>query len=125
MVCSCNISLLKFIFMLLLKNGGYMQIKIFTRNQFDLIEYTIDKETISVNNAEKKCNTDDYIYRICNLVRDWPKFLENSKIIDGFKIKIEIEKNDETDVYFFNNKFPNDFFLFMRVLDEIKNNIKN
>lgn len=67
-----------------------------------------------------------FIFKVCDMVKDWPSELKDENILDGLEYKIVIKKSEnEQKIFTFKNKFPKDIYrlemLFEEVLEEVLN----
>ena len=85
--------------------------------------YIIDEHDNSFTINGKKYNTDIdlAVFKITNLVSDWPKALEDKNVLDANLVRISIIDNTNKSKWVFKNKFPTDFYKLLNYLDEVEN----
>ena len=79
----------------------------------------LEKETVFSDGIKTEYNPDRFVFKVCNLVSDWPNKLEDKNVTDGLKYEIKIKKDKEIKKYEFINKFPDD----IDKLEEIINGV--
>jgi len=104
-----------------------MKIKIYVKSlKENHILYVNDKKhsVVQLNNKETNYDADRFIFKVCDMVSDWPKELKNENILDGVEYKIVITDEEEKS-YNFINKFPKDIYRLENLINDVLGDIKN
>ena len=99
-----------------------MKIKIFTHNiDGNHILYANEKkrEVVLLDTKETSYDVDRFVYKITDMVSNWPNELEDQLVIDGQEFKIIIKNHDEEVMFRFVNKFPEDIYKLQDIINEI------
>ena len=106
-----------------------MKIKVYMNNlQGNHILYVNYKkyDYVLADTKETSYKAKRFIFKLCDMVKDWPSELIDENVADGTEYKIIIKKSEnEVKTFKFQNKFPKDIYrlemLFNEVLEEVLN----
>ena len=105
-----------------------MKIKVFMNSlKESYVLYVNDKkrDCVLLNTQETTYDADRFIFKVCDMVSDWPKELKNDNIIDGLEYKIVIKDEKEEKTYNFKNKFPEDIYRLENLIEDVLGVVKN
>ena len=106
-----------------------MKIKIYVQKQAEShILYVNDKKRdfVLVDTQESCYNADRFIFKLCDMVSNWPHELKNDSVIDGicYTISIKPTENEEK-LYVFKNNFPEDILRLEMLINEVLKEVKH
>jgi len=83
--------------------------------------YVNDKKRnyVVLDRKDTRYSADRFIFKIFDMISDWPTEMINPEIIDGLEYKIVIKENNQEKSYVFKNKFPEDIFRLENLISEI------
>lgn len=96
-----------------------VEIKMFS----DIIKLNLvvdDKKCLIVNGKEKNVNVDSFVFRLKKIVEEWDEFMIDDSIMDGLSYSVSISENGSKKTYEGRNKFPNNFFSFISLMDGVR-----
>lgn len=105
-----------------------MKIKVYmqTLNESHVL-YVNDakRDYVLLDTKETNYSADRFIFKVCDMVSNWPKELRNDIIIDGLTYKVVIKNNQEEREYIFQNNFPKDIYRLKMLIDEVLGEVKD
>ena len=105
-----------------------MKIKVYKQSLNEShILYVNDKKRnyVLADTKETSYDADRFIFKICDMVSNWPNELNNEKACDGLEFRISIKTASEEKTYLFKNKFPEDIFMLEDLIEEVLGEVKN
>lgn len=79
------------------------------------------QNTFEYNGSEIEKDIRDFYIKIMELIKPWPKRLENLQIVDGLICEISYREKGEEQKLYFQNKFPENFDELLDVLEVVLN----
>ena len=81
-----------------------------------------DSQTRKVLYNGKICDydVDKFIFKLLDMVSDWPKELVEEGVKDGVTYLIVIKDGEDKKIFVFKNKFPNDIYRLNDFVNEVK-----
>lgn len=81
----------------------------------------LDYKTASAKLNEKPFEMDvrPFMEKVLKIVADWPENLADNSILDGLAYHVYVQKDAQIKKYQGKNKFPSNFFEFIKLLDEV------
>ena len=105
-----------------------MKVKIYMHSLNEShILYVNDKKykTVLLDTNETNYDAERLIFKVSDMVSDWPNELINDDICDGLEYRISIKTGSEEKTYIFKNKFPEDIYRLKSLIEEVLEEVKN
>ncbi len=105
-----------------------MKIKVFVSSlKENHVLYANDQKRnyVLFDTKETSYDVDRFIFKIADMVSDWPNELENKNILDGLEYRVVIKENEKETTYRFKNKFPEDIYRLNDLIKEVSGVSKN
>lgn len=91
------------------------------------ILYANDKrrDMVLFNSLETSYDVDRFIYKVTDMISDWPNELENKNILDGLEYRVTIKEKGKETTYRFKNKFPEDIYRLKELIEDVSKAVRN
>ena len=105
-----------------------MKIKVYMQTlteSHDLYVNDKKRDYVLADTKETSYDADRFVFKVCDMVSDWPKELKNERVLDNVTYTIKIKDEKEEKTYNFKNKFPEDIYRLENLIDEVLGVVKN
>ena len=98
---------------------NYIEISINALGEYLIIYINVKNKRLILNNIEKSI-TEEKIYDLLRIIRNWKGNYQNSKIMDGESFKIIINTNEGTTIIKGKGNYPSNYQEFKELMNGIK-----